>query len=319
MRGGPAARDCLLPEDQVWVSAASHLAPRRYGSPRIRSFSAAPVAAGAGDAISLTWDAVGEEATLRPLIGDTPVGCRCLFGLPPAGSVVVEAGDIIGAYTGFRLTVEAGGVRVARYAPLVVECPHRFSGWCFADPPGMCPQEPPLASPAATQRFEHGMMIWIEKLGRYYVMYDRFVAPGEHVSTSVGFTSLLIVDGPLDLAPGASPDNRVDETPPHGRFEPVVGLGLVWGGGGQYRRRSATSGLGRRAGVRVRHGLPVRDELQLLLGLLPGRPGRPDPPRLLEDTRGPLLGTGWLTRVERGGPRTTKEGIDDAQPQNPAG
>jgi len=44
-----------------------------------------------------------------PLIGDTPVGCRCLFGLPPAGSVVVGAGDIIGAHTGLQLTVEAGG------------------------------------------------------------------------------------------------------------------------------------------------------------------------------------------------------------------
>ena len=119
---------------------------------------------------------------------------------------------------------------MARYAPLVVECPHRFSDWFSADPPGMCPQEPPLASSEAAQRFEHGMMIWIAELDRTYVIYDRFVGPGEDVSTSVGFTSTQIVDGPLDLTPGASPDNRVGVTPPHRRFEPVGEFGLVWRG-----------------------------------------------------------------------------------------
>jgi hypothetical protein len=34
----------------------------------------------------------------------------------------------------------------------------------------------------------------------------------------------------LELKPGASPDNRGEESPPPGLFEPVSGFGLVWRG-----------------------------------------------------------------------------------------
>ena len=219
-RAPPAAPS---PLPSAWPTRVGHSAEASI----IRSFSAAP---GAGETISLTWDAVGDEVTICPLIDATSVGCRCLFGLPPTGSAVIPCDDIIGAYTGFQLTVRSEGVRVAHYSPVVVECPRCVPGWFFAEAPRICPGEPPLASSAAAQRFEHGLMIWIEALDTYYVLYDRFFTPAGRPSPSATLRSLQIVDGPLDLAPGASPDSRVDETPPDGRFEPISGFGLVWRG-----------------------------------------------------------------------------------------
>lgn len=142
----------------------------------------------------------------------------------------MEPSDIVGAYTSFELIVEAGGVRAVRYAPLMVDCPDHFSDWFFDDPPGICPKAPPFTSYAAAQRFEHGLMIWIEAQDAYYVLHDGFIAPSGQQYISSKPTSLQILDGPLELTSGASAGNRVAEEPPNGFLEPVSGFGLVWRG-----------------------------------------------------------------------------------------
>jgi hypothetical protein len=147
-----------------------------------------------------------------------------------AGSRVIRPADIIGAYTGFELAVDAGGVRTVRYTPLMVECPDRFSDWFFDDAPGICPRDAPLFSYAAAQRFEAGLMFWIEALDQFYVLLDHHEQVSQNPTDWSSLTSLRIVPGPLDLKPGASPDNRVEETPPPGFFEPVSGFGLLWRG-----------------------------------------------------------------------------------------
>jgi len=136
-----------------------------------------------------------------------------------------------------------------RYAPLLVECPDRLSDWFFDDPPGICPREPPLSSHAAAQRFEHGLMIWIEAQDAYYILYDGFIKPAGRQSTTSAITSLQILDGPLDLTPGASASNRAGEAPPNGFFEPISGFGLVW--------RGEVVGV---EGVRARLGWAVEPE-----------------------------------------------------------
>jgi hypothetical protein len=128
------------------------------------------------------------------------------------------------------LIVEAGGVRLVRYAPLMVECPDCFSDWFFDDPPGICPKAPPLFSYAAAQRFERGLMIWIKAQDTYYILYDGFITPSGRQSATSAITSLQILNGPVDLAPGSSVGNRVGEAPPNGLFEPISGFGLVWRG-----------------------------------------------------------------------------------------
>ena len=198
--------------------------------PGTLSFSAEPVETAEGEGIVLRWEAWGEQATICPRIGEVSVGCRCLSAMPPAGSQVIQPSDIVGAYTGFELIVEAGGVRLARYAPLMVGCPHHFSDWFFDDPPGICPKASPLFSYAAAQRFERGLMIWIEAQDAYYILYGGFTIYSGREYMSATLTSLQILDGPLDLKPGASAGNRIGETPPNGFFEPISGFGLGWRG-----------------------------------------------------------------------------------------
>jgi hypothetical protein len=73
-------------------------------------------------------------------------------------------------------------------------------------------------------------MMWIEAQDAHYILYDGFITPSGRQYISSKLTSLQILDGPLDLKPGASAGNRIGETPPNGFFEPVSGFGLVWRG-----------------------------------------------------------------------------------------
>ena len=199
-------------------------------APQVLAFSAERVETAQGEALALTWEAVGEQVSFCPLIGERTVGCRCRFGVPLTGTHIVAPSEIIGRYSGFQLTVEAGGIRTVRYIPVTVACPDHRPHWFLDDPPPICPRDEPLHSYAAVQRFEHGFMIWLAAQDTYYILYDRFLTPAGGRSISATLKSLQILHDPLDLKPGASPDNRVAERPPDGRFEPVSGFGLVWRG-----------------------------------------------------------------------------------------
>lgn len=93
--------------------------------------------------------------------------------------------------------------------------------WFFANPPGVCPEADALVSYAAAQPFAQGQMIWIETMDVFFLLFKAGVYPSD--SRQVYRTV-----GPLVLKPGASPDNRVGETPPPGQYEPVSGFGLIW-------------------------------------------------------------------------------------------
>ena len=94
--------------------------------------------------------------------------------------------------------------------------------WFFAPAPEGCASAAPLNSQAAAQRFEHGQMLWVEAIDEYFVLFDGASqgAPG----------NMLHLPAPLAFNPGASPDNRVPETPPPGLQQPVSGFGLIWRG-----------------------------------------------------------------------------------------
>ncbi|MDX1613696.1 MAG: hypothetical protein R3300_05250 [Candidatus Promineifilaceae bacterium] len=93
----------------------------------------------------------------------------------------------------------------------------------MAQPPEACPSGPPLQSYTVRQRFQRGLMFWIEETDTYYILFNL----GAHPTDSrLAFERL----GPLVLKPGASADNRVGEEPPYGLIEPVRGFGLVWRG-----------------------------------------------------------------------------------------
>jgi LysM repeat protein len=93
--------------------------------------------------------------------------------------------------------------------------------WFFTPAPPACPTAAAITSQAAAQRFEQGQMIWLGALDQYFVLFD---------GASASARTLLYLASPLDLKPGASPDNRVPETPPPGREQPLSGFGLIWRG-----------------------------------------------------------------------------------------
>ncbi len=102
--------------------------------------------------------------------------------------------------------------------PAATTCAHT---WFFRDPPPVCPDGPAVISFAAAQRFERGQMIWIRATDKFFLLFPPGVYPNDSGQV---FRDL----GPLVLKPGASPENRVGETPPAGLVEPVSGFGLVW-------------------------------------------------------------------------------------------
>jgi hypothetical protein len=91
------------------------------------------------------------------------------------------------------------------------------SDWFFENPPDLCAAAPPIHTYVAAQRFENGLMLWLEATDEFIVF------TGEPDNTS----SFWIIQGPIQLKPEASVDNRIGNVP-EGYFEPVSGFGLLW-------------------------------------------------------------------------------------------
>ena len=85
---------------------------------------------------------------------------------------------------------------------------------------GICPTEP-IESAAVAQRFERGTMIWLEELGRTYVL-DNALAHEQDVCKR-----LAVLLDPLE----AVRDTSSEVSPPEGLYAPAGGFGLLWRGG----------------------------------------------------------------------------------------
>jgi hypothetical protein len=122
-------------------------------------------------------------------------------------------------YIGFVLAVsDASGATVTQQTQVAVKCRQK---WFFSDEPqaGVCPREP-IRTQAAAQHFERGLMIWLKEPGRYFILENRYVAPGD-------IRQLLnTIADPLTITRNTA--NSV--TPPTGLFAPTSGFGLIWRG-----------------------------------------------------------------------------------------
>lgn len=129
--------------------------------------------------------------------------------MPLAGSwkVIIDEKDVA---LEFLLEVDAG--QVADFKEVFI-CTGK-TDWFFDYLSNWCTTAPPLNSHAAAQRFEHGLMIWIEARDEFLVFFD------DHHYDSFG---------PWQLKPGASENHRVGNVP-SGLYEPVSGFGLLWRG-----------------------------------------------------------------------------------------
>jgi len=200
-------------------------------APQVLSFTADPtITQNLGDAVHLAWEASGQRAELCPLIGPGPFNCQ---DVPLTGEQDFIVDEQALTYIGFALRVYGDETTVLETVEFHPQC-QNLRQWFFADPPLRCPAQETLASFAAAQHFERGVMVWIQETDEFYVFYDEPDEQGFQVAhRTVG----------LQLKPGASEDNRLGEAPPPGLYEPVSGFGLVWRGevewpyGGDVRER----------------------------------------------------------------------------------
>lgn len=187
--------------------------------PAIYRFLIRPTEIEVGGRVYLAWDARGESARICPKTYLGWIDREC-FDVPLIGSqyITIHADEQTWDYYGYELHVTAHGKEVVAFLPITVTCQGGGQWWFFlSDPytthvPEQCPVSAPFESTAAAQRFEQGMMLWVEATGQVLVFFDD--------GTYQTF-------GDLTASGTSSP---VDETPPPGLFEPVSGFGMLWRG-----------------------------------------------------------------------------------------
>jgi hypothetical protein len=185
-------------------------------SGRIITFTVSPTKIAQGGNVTLTWEVTEGQTVICPMANLQYAKEEC-FEVPLSGTQVVTTAKDATVYE-FALEVRDSGPgwidRRSEYVCVDV------SDWVVQNPPYMCAAAPPIYSRAVAQRFEHGVMIWVEDVNHYIAFFD---SGDDRAAT---FTSFF---GPLELKPGTSVDNRVGDVPP-GYFEPVGDFGLIWRG-----------------------------------------------------------------------------------------
>jgi len=190
--------------------------------PKIFSFSVSPAEVWPGDTVTLSWEARGDRATVCPIARyilftsddcwQVPQSGTAAFTIPPAAASF--------QHVDFTLTVEtiAPAATVTGQTSVALRC---ASTWFFSDEPqaGICPREP-VRSYAAAQNFQQGTMIWLEDLGRYYILQDT------PLYEDAERNRLDIILDPLDI----TGDTSSEIQPPPSLYAPVSGFGLVWRG-----------------------------------------------------------------------------------------
>ena len=191
---------------------------------QIMAFDIAPAQANPGDTVTLQWQAQGDRATLCPdsrYTLFTPADC---VDIPVSGTLsFVTPYDVKGNKSiEFVLTVSgAAGSSANQGASVAMNCQQT---WFFSAEPqaGVCPQDI-IRTQAAFQSFERGMMIWLKEPGRYFVLENQNVAPGD-------------IRHPLNTVADPLDNTRNTEgsvQPPAGLFAPASGFGLIWRGDAQ--------------------------------------------------------------------------------------
>jgi TolB protein len=191
-------------------------------TPSIDLFQAAPTVAGPGDAITLMWEASGDHAIICPRAAFVLFTSQDCWQVPPTGETTFTIPSDVGGnrFIDLVLTVEAEDASepAVWQVSIALKC---HTKWFFTDDPqaGICPVEP-THSYAAAQRFERGMMVWVEQLGRYFIFHETLLYDQE-LRKRVDY-----VQDPLDILR----DTSAQPGPPEGLYAPESGFGLIWRG-----------------------------------------------------------------------------------------
>lgn len=238
----PVEPTAVVPGDGVLLAGETEIeAEAGTELPKIYGFMISPREIELGGRVYMAWDARGDRAYICPKTYLGLIDHQC-FNVPLIGSqyVTIHANDQTWDYFGYELHVIAHGQEVVEFLPITVTCQGGGQWWFFrSDPytthiPEQCPVSYPLESNGAAQRFEHGMMLWVEANAQVIVLFE----DGQYQTFSY-------VTEPAISQP-------IDETPPPGLFEPISGFGIVW--------RGETAGS---EDIRERLGWAVEEEFSI--------------------------------------------------------
>lgn len=212
-----------VPPTETFIPPTATAPPTASSTAAVLSFQASPGEVDPGDTVTLTWEAVGESATICPSARFhvlTSDDCREVDVVGTEAFVVPQEAASV-SFIDFTLTVRtlAGTASETAQASVALKCQRT---WFFSDEPqaGICPHEA-LHFPAAAQTFEQGRMIWVEQQpGRYYILEQAQVVAGD------ARKRLGVIYDPLEI----TGDTAAEIDPPEGLFAPESGFGLVWRG-----------------------------------------------------------------------------------------
>lgn len=164
-----------------------------------------------GDNVTLFWQVLGADQVIIYRLdaeGETdlerPVEDEGRITMPTNPDVLTEAK--------FLLVALRGSVSDERELAITVNCD--VATWFFAPAPGGCPSGPAATTRQAEQRFEGGLMIWVEALDSIFVLYSDAETP-----------RWIRLDDTFEEGMPASDDTII--APPD-RFQPQRGFGLAW-------------------------------------------------------------------------------------------
>ncbi len=179
-------------------------------APSILSFTVSPREINPGEPVTLTWSAIGEQATLWRL---DPLGRLSEFyDVPLSGSMTLTTSQLLRNQITFMLFATSGGANAQATVSATITCP---DVWFFPNPPASCPASPPHDTLMQAEHFERGLMLWTQWNDFVYILYadDQF-SPRWDARQNAWFPGL--------------PESDPNIVPPPGYYQPVRGFGVAW-------------------------------------------------------------------------------------------
>jgi hypothetical protein len=132
---------------------------------QIITFGANSTTVTPGSSLRLAWTTVAEVVRIEQLDQNGAI-TQTFPPQPPTGSLTVIVPGNLGRFLQYRLVALRAGVEVSETIPISIIC---AAGWFFGDqyaPPGTgCPAAVGAVGQGAFQRFERGMMIYVNANG----------------------------------------------------------------------------------------------------------------------------------------------------------
>ena len=186
---------------------------------RIVALDVTPAQANPGDTVTLRWAAQGDRATVCPSSRYSLFTAADCVNVPLSGTLAFIIPADVKGNTAIDFLLTVTGVSAAtQQTSVALNCQKT---WFFSTErqAGVCPQEV-IRTEAAFQPFERGQLIWLKTPGRYFILENQNVAPGDIRRP------LSTIADPLTVSRQTADTVK----PPANLYAPTSGFGLIWRG-----------------------------------------------------------------------------------------